>query len=118
MLKQMLEPFALRSTVKCERFFVHACFSNEIVSRTTVTIGPLKMFRLEYDTMNVWRSNLFAIIAYNVQRESEIEQAGSTIKRILKYLRRAIGEMDKILLATVVLKNGFSVWLLWLEIIL
>ena len=42
-------------------FFVHACFSNETVSQTTVTIWPLRMFRLKHETMNVWRSNLFAM---------------------------------------------------------
>ena len=40
--------YHLRSTVKRERFFVHVYFS-----QTTMTIGPMKMFRLEHETINV-----------------------------------------------------------------
>ena len=45
--------YHLRPTVKRERFFVHVYFSNETVCQTTVTIRPMKMFRLEHETMNV-----------------------------------------------------------------
>ena len=41
------------STVKRERFFAHVYFSNETVSQTTVSTGPMKMVRLEHETMNV-----------------------------------------------------------------
>ena len=45
--------YHLRSTVKREHFFAHVYFSNETVSQTTVSTGPMKMFRLEHETMNV-----------------------------------------------------------------
>ena len=37
------EYYHLRSTVKHERFFAHVYFSNETVSQTTVSTGPMKM---------------------------------------------------------------------------
>lgn len=43
--------------MKRECFFVHVYFSNETVSKTAVTIGPMKMFRLEHETMNVCQTN-------------------------------------------------------------
>ena len=39
--------------MKCERLFAQVYFSNETVSHTTVSTGPMKMFRLEHETMNV-----------------------------------------------------------------
>ena len=39
-------------------FFLHVSFSNETVSQTTVTIGPIKMFRLEHETMNVCQTSV------------------------------------------------------------
>ena len=39
--------------MKCERFFAHVYFSNEAVSQTTLSTGPMKMFHLEHETMNV-----------------------------------------------------------------
>ena len=39
--------------MKHERFFAHVYFSNETVSQTTVSTGPMKMFRLGHETMNV-----------------------------------------------------------------
>ena len=50
--------YHLRSTVKCERFFAQVYFSNETVSHTTVSTGPMKMFRLEHETMNVCQRNV------------------------------------------------------------
>ena len=50
--------FHLRSTVKCERFFAQVYFTNETVSQTTVSTGPMKMFRLEHETMNVCQRNV------------------------------------------------------------
>ena len=44
--------------VKRERFFAQAYFSNEIVSQTTVSTGPMKMFRLAHETMNVCQRNV------------------------------------------------------------
>ena len=35
--------------MKCECFFAHIYFSNETVSQTTVSTGPMKMFRLEHE---------------------------------------------------------------------
>ena len=52
------EYYHLRSTVKRERFSAHVYFSNETVSQTTVSTGPMKMFRLEYETMNVCQRNV------------------------------------------------------------
>ena len=36
--------------MKRERFFAHVYFANETVSQTTVSTGPMKMFRLEHET--------------------------------------------------------------------
>ena len=48
----------MRSTVKCERSFAQVYFSNETVSHTTVSTGPMKMFRLEHETTNVCQRNV------------------------------------------------------------
>ena len=50
--------YHLRSTVKRERFFAEVYFSNETVSQTTVSTGPMKMFRLDHETMNVCQRNV------------------------------------------------------------
>ena len=50
--------YHLRSTVKRERFFAHVYISNETVSQTTVSTRPMKMFRLEHETMNVCQRNV------------------------------------------------------------
>ena len=39
-------------------FFVQVYFSNETVSQTTVSTGPMKMFHLEHKTMNVCQRNV------------------------------------------------------------
>ena len=52
-LKSLLPFSDLRSTVKRDRFFAHVHFSNETVSQTTVSSGPMKMFPLEHETMCV-----------------------------------------------------------------
>ena len=44
--------------MKRKRFFAHVYFSNETVSQTTVSTGPIKMFRLEHETMNVCQRNV------------------------------------------------------------
>ena len=44
--------------MKHECFFVYVNFSNEAVSQTTVSTGPMKMFRLEHETMNVCQRNV------------------------------------------------------------
>ena len=41
-----------------ERFFAQVYFSKETVSQTTVSTGPMKMFRLEHETMNVCQRNV------------------------------------------------------------
>ena len=46
------------SNVKRECFFAHVYFANETVSPTTVSTGPMKMFRLEHETMNVCQRNV------------------------------------------------------------
>ena len=38
-------------------FFAHVYFSNETVPQTTGSTGPIKMFRLEHETMNVCQRN-------------------------------------------------------------
>ena len=50
--------YHLHSTVKRERFFMHVYFLNETVSQTTVLTGPMKMFRLEHETVNVCLRNV------------------------------------------------------------
>ena len=44
--------------MKRERFFAHVNFANKTVSQTTVSTGPMKMFRLEHETMNVCQRNV------------------------------------------------------------
>ena len=38
--------------------FAHVYFSNETVSQATVSTEPMKMFRLEHETMNVCQRNV------------------------------------------------------------
>ena len=45
--------YHLGSTVKRERFFAQVYCSNETVSQTTVSTGPMKMFRLDWTNENV-----------------------------------------------------------------
>ena len=45
--------YHLRSTMKHERFLAHVYFSNETVSQTTVSTGPMEMFRFQHETMIV-----------------------------------------------------------------
>ena len=52
----------LSSTVKREHFFAQVYFSNETVSQTTVSTGPMKMFRLEHETMNVCQRNVASFV--------------------------------------------------------
>ena len=59
---KLLFYYHLRSTVKCERFFAHVYFSNETVSQTTVLTGPMKMFPLEHETMNVCQRNVVCFV--------------------------------------------------------
>ena len=54
----MIQYYHWRSTMKRERFFAQVYFSNETVSQTTVSTGPMKMFRLEHETMNVCQRNV------------------------------------------------------------
>ena len=43
--------------------FLRACyFSNETVSQTTVSTGPMKMFCLEHETMNVCQRNVACFV--------------------------------------------------------
>ena len=44
--------------MKHERFFANVYFPNETVSQTTVSTGPMKMFCLEHETMNVCQRNM------------------------------------------------------------
>ena len=44
--------------MKHERFFAHDYFSNETVSQTTVPTGPMTMFCLEHETINVCQRNV------------------------------------------------------------
>ena len=54
----MIQYYHWRSTLKRERVFAQVYFSNETVSLTTVSTGPMKMFRLEHETMNVCQRNV------------------------------------------------------------
>ena len=53
--------------MKRERFFTHVYFSNETVSQTTVSTGPMKMFRLEHETMNAEDLSKFAKTKLNLK---------------------------------------------------
>ena len=46
-------------------FFAHVYFSNETVSQTTVSTGPMKMFRLEHETMNVCQRNVAFLVTWS-----------------------------------------------------
>ena len=48
----------MRSTVKHEPFLAHVYFSNETVSETALSTGPIKMFRLEHETIDVCQRNV------------------------------------------------------------
>ena len=50
--------YHLRSTMKRDCFFASVYFSNETVPQTTVSTGPMKMFRLEHETTNVCQRNV------------------------------------------------------------
>ena len=43
-------------------FFAHVYFSNVTVSQTAVSTGPMKMFRLEQETMNVCQRNVACFV--------------------------------------------------------
>ena len=58
MFHTILATINLCSSVKHEHFLAHVYFSNETVSQTTVSTGPIKMFRLEHKTMNVCQRNM------------------------------------------------------------
>ena len=84
--------YHLRSTVKRERFFAHVYFSNETVSQTTVTTGPMKMFLLEHETMNVCQRNAtrFAHVECMFDKINDIFQGfGSLVSLRLQKDRRA-----------------------------
>ena len=76
--------YHLRSTVKRERFFAHIYFSNETVSQTTVSTGPMKMFCLEHETMNVCQTN----VARFVHMESRFDK----IRDISQGLHRRLSD--------------------------
>ena len=59
--------YHLRSTVKRDRFFAHVHFSNETVSQTTVSCGPMKMFPLEHETMRVCQNKRCMFCSHGVQ---------------------------------------------------
>ena len=71
-----MEYYHLRSTVKREHFFAHVYFSNETVSQTTVSTGPMKMFRLEHETMNVCEANVtrFVLVESRFDKFKDIFQ--------------------------------------------
>ena len=52
--------------------FMH--FSNETVSQTTVLTGPMKMFRLEHETMIVCQRNVarFGHVEYMFDKVNDI----------------------------------------------
>ena len=54
--------------------FMH--FSNETVSQTTVLTGPMKMFRLEHETMIVCQRNVarFGHVEYMFDKVNDIFQ--------------------------------------------
>ena len=82
----------MRSTVKRERFFAHVYFSNETVSQTTVSTEPMKMFRLEHETMNVCQRNVarFAHVECMLDKINNIFQDfGSLVSLRLQKDRRA-----------------------------
>ena len=58
----MTSYYHLRSTVKRERFFAQFYLSNETVYQKTVSTGPIKMFHLEHETMNVCQRNVACFV--------------------------------------------------------
>ena len=73
--------YHLRSTVKRGRFFAHVHFSNETVSQTTVSTGPMKMFRLGHEIMNVCQRNVarFDHVEYMFDKVKDIFQGFGTL---------------------------------------
>ena len=92
-MKNLISYYHLRSTVKRERFFAHVYFSNETVSQTTVSTGPMKTFRLEYETINVCQRNVarFAHVECMFDKVNDIFPGfGSLMSLRLKKDGRAI----------------------------
>ena len=84
--------YHLHSTVKRERFFAHVYFSNETVSQTTVSTGPMEMFPLENETMNVCQRNVacFGHVECMFDKVNNIFQGfGSLVSLRLQEDRRA-----------------------------
>ena len=76
--------YHLRSTMKRECFFVHVYFSNETVTQTTVSTGPMKMFCLEHETMNVCQRNVarFADVEYRFDKIKDMFQGFGSLGRV------------------------------------
>ena len=78
--------------MKRERFFTHVYFSNETVSQTTVSTGPMKMFRLEHETMNAEELFKFAKNKLNLKTPASSRYQSENVQ--LK--RRIFFYVDKV----------------------
>ena len=58
LVNKVTQYYHLRSTVKRDRFSTYVYFSNVTVSPTTVYTEPMKMFRLEHETMRAGQTNV------------------------------------------------------------
>ena len=72
--------------MKRESFSAHVYFSNETVSQTTVSTEPMKMFRLEHETMNVCQRNVarFAHVECMFDKINDIFQGFGSLVRLQK----------------------------------
>ena len=59
--------------------FSQVYFSNETVSQTTVSTGPMKMFRLELETMNVCQRNVARFVQCRFDKINDIFQGFASL---------------------------------------
>ena len=77
--------------MKLERFFARVYFSNETVSQTTVSTGPMKMFCLGRETMNVCQRNVthFGHVECMFDKVKDVFQGfGSLVLKVSKLTYR------------------------------
>ena len=80
----------LRSTVKRERFFAQVYFSNETVSRNTVSTGPMKMITWAACVpVRCIPPNLITL-SVSIFLKSQWHQASKTLKNVVNFVKPAL----------------------------
>ena len=78
--------------MKRERFFAYVYFSNETVSQTTVSTGPMKIFRLGHETMNVCQKNVarFGLVECIFDKVNDIFQGFGSLVSLRRGLSNTV----------------------------